>query len=196
MHWERSIVGVRHPNRLAVYEPTDDECRRRSSLPVAHRRCGRRHRAQYAPARPAGAPERLSQGQDAMFWTDVPFVVKSQDAEHPFTCRLHESAATADPAMGRSRLPGRSGVRQCHSGESSISTDTCSSRICPMSTPAWSSFVGTRARVPRCESGLRRSRHRLAADQRGGRFQYAYVNMVRRFGPQSFPAGLVYERRT
>jgi hypothetical protein len=38
----------------------------------------------WEPSLPAGAPQTLSKGQVAEFWTNQPFVVKSQDADHPF----------------------------------------------------------------------------------------------------------------
>ncbi len=38
----------------------------------------------YVPAAPAGAPTSISQGQIVEFDTDQPFVVRSQDAQHPF----------------------------------------------------------------------------------------------------------------
>src|SRR5690606_6855323 len=38
----------------------------------------------YDPAPPEGAPTKLDGGMVATFWTREPFVVRSQDAEHPF----------------------------------------------------------------------------------------------------------------
>jgi hypothetical protein len=38
----------------------------------------------YEPSIPAGAPTTLAQGEVAEFWATGPFVVKSQDTEHPF----------------------------------------------------------------------------------------------------------------
>jgi IgGFc binding protein len=38
----------------------------------------------YRPERPQGAPRTLSQGETVTFWTDKPFVVSSQDGQHPF----------------------------------------------------------------------------------------------------------------
>ena len=38
----------------------------------------------YSPAAPAGAPTTLARGQVVELWTKDAFVVKSQDAEHPF----------------------------------------------------------------------------------------------------------------
>ena len=37
----------------------------------------------YEPAPPVGAPATLAAGQVATFWTKTPFIVKSQDPEHP-----------------------------------------------------------------------------------------------------------------
>ncbi len=41
----------------------------------------------YEPAIPAGAPTSLGAGQLAAFFADEPFVVRSQDSEHPSSSR-------------------------------------------------------------------------------------------------------------
>lgn len=43
----------------------------------------------YAPYRPDGAPERLGRGELAVFFADEPFVVRSQDEQHPFYLGAH-----------------------------------------------------------------------------------------------------------
>ena len=43
----------------------------------------------YEPAAPAGAPTTLAAGQLAVFYTSDPFVVRSQDAAHPFYVSGH-----------------------------------------------------------------------------------------------------------
>lgn len=43
----------------------------------------------YQPSAPAGAPTTLAQGQVAEFWTSAPFVVESQDEDHPFYMSGH-----------------------------------------------------------------------------------------------------------
>lgn len=45
----------------------------------------------YEPSTPAGAPTTLAQGQVAEFWAPGPFVVQSQDEEHPFYMSAHMS---------------------------------------------------------------------------------------------------------
>jgi hypothetical protein len=43
----------------------------------------------YQPATPNGAPTTLSVGQVATFWTIAPFIVTSQDEQHPFYMSAH-----------------------------------------------------------------------------------------------------------
>jgi IgGFc binding protein len=43
----------------------------------------------YEPYRPEGAPERLGRGELAVFFADDPFVVRSQDEQHPFYLGAH-----------------------------------------------------------------------------------------------------------
>jgi hypothetical protein len=51
----------------------------------------------YDPAPPAGAPVTLSSGQSVDFWSSTPFVVSSQDAEHPFYAGAYMTSATYLP---------------------------------------------------------------------------------------------------
>ncbi len=52
----------------------------------------------YEPATPKGAPTTLSVGQVAQFSTIAPFVVRSQDDQHPFYMSAHMTGAdTIDP---------------------------------------------------------------------------------------------------
>lgn len=46
-------------------------------------------RLTYEPSRPAGAPETLGAGQVAVFWSDAPVVVRTQDTEHPLYAGLY-----------------------------------------------------------------------------------------------------------
>ena len=48
----------------------------------------------YEPAAPPGAPTTLSTSQVAEFWAPGPFVVKSQDADHPFYMSAHMTGCT------------------------------------------------------------------------------------------------------
>lgn len=61
----------------------------------------------YRPERPQGAPETLSQGEAVTFWTDKPFVVSSQDGQHPFylasymtSLWYHDGPRTVDSQIG------------------------------------------------------------------------------------------------
>jgi IgGFc binding protein len=47
----------------------------------------------WDPAPPAGAPTALSLGEVAEFWAPGPFVVKSQDLDHPFYMSAHMTGA-------------------------------------------------------------------------------------------------------
>jgi hypothetical protein len=52
----------------------------------------------YDPATPSGAPTTLSVGQTVEFDTDGPFVVRSQDSQHPFYVSAHMTGAvTVNP---------------------------------------------------------------------------------------------------
>ncbi|AKU95110.1 hypothetical protein AKJ09_01774 [Labilithrix luteola] len=51
----------------------------------------------YDPAPPTGAPSQMNAGKVVTFWTDSPFVVRSQDAEHPFYLAAYMSGANTIP---------------------------------------------------------------------------------------------------
>jgi hypothetical protein len=55
----------------------------------------------YVPATPAGAPTTLSQGQVVEFWSTGPFVVRSQDADHPFYLGAYMTAASYGDFVGQ-----------------------------------------------------------------------------------------------
>ncbi len=55
----------------------------------------------YQPATPNGAPTTLAVGQVATFWTIAPFVVSSQDDQHPFYLSAHMTGGSrVDPTGG------------------------------------------------------------------------------------------------
>jgi hypothetical protein len=54
----------------------------------------------YEPSAPAGAPATLSQGQVAEFQTSSPFVVRSQDASHPFYLAGHMTGGDLANTLG------------------------------------------------------------------------------------------------
>jgi hypothetical protein len=54
----------------------------------------------YEPSVPAGAPMSLTQGQSAEFTSPGPFVVKSQDAAHPFYMAAYMTGAGAGGGLG------------------------------------------------------------------------------------------------
>jgi IgGFc binding protein len=54
----------------------------------------------YEPSAPTGAPTSLAFGEVAEFWTSAPFVVKSQDGDHPFYMSGHMTGwQTLAPSM-------------------------------------------------------------------------------------------------
>lgn len=54
----------------------------------------------YEPSTPPGAPTSLTVGQVAEFWTPGPYVVSSQDADHPFYISQHMTGCSrADPTL-------------------------------------------------------------------------------------------------
>jgi len=58
----------------------------------------------YEPSRPLNAPETLNAGQLASFITDQVFVVKSQDAKHPFHVNVYMTGATYGNGTGKTTL--------------------------------------------------------------------------------------------
>jgi hypothetical protein len=105
-------VGVRYRNR---YSGTRSPRRGASSAPPTGP-CSRGTRLA-----PSGAPSTLSLGQVTEFDTNGPFVVKSQDANHPFYVSAHMTGAEQfDPgyddggATRAGRRPRRRRVRQRH----------------------------------------------------------------------------------
>ena len=48
----------------------------------------------YDPQAPAGAPTAIGAGEVARFWTSTPFVMRSQDSEHPFYAAAYMTGAT------------------------------------------------------------------------------------------------------
>jgi hypothetical protein len=58
----------------------------------------------YSPSAPSGAPTLLDQGQVVTFWTSAPFVVSSQDDQHPFYISAHMTGAdTNNPSQSDAR---------------------------------------------------------------------------------------------
>jgi IgGFc binding protein len=55
----------------------------------------------YEPSRPRNAPETLEAGQTVSFITDEIFVVKSQDAKHPFHVNVYMTGSTYGSGTGK-----------------------------------------------------------------------------------------------
>lgn len=69
-------VAVRHPKRKSADEEEKPPWRLVGAVDGT--------KLTYEPQKPTGAPDTLAAGQVATFETAGPFVVRSQDAEHPF----------------------------------------------------------------------------------------------------------------
>ncbi len=59
----------------------------------------------YEPKRPKDAPVSLSAGESRFFMTPDPFVVKSQDSEHPFAVYAYMTGNSFAPAQGQDGDP-------------------------------------------------------------------------------------------
>jgi hypothetical protein len=186
--WGTEYAGVRYPNRLAVFDP---EMPNVTEELVPWRIVGAVDGTvlKYDPAPPAGAPERLSQGQDAMFWSNTPFVVKSQDADHPFYLAGYMTGCESLPELTVRNFPGDPEFvnvipTQQYLDKYVFFTDM---------SYQYTSLVVVRQDEGRGFEDVRLDCAGVLTDWRPigteGRFEYAYVNMVRHFKPQSFPAG-------
>jgi len=58
----------------------------------------------YEPSRPRDAPELLAAGESANFVTDEIFVVKSQDASHPFHVNVYMTGGSSGAGVGTNTL--------------------------------------------------------------------------------------------
>ncbi|AKU95333.1 hypothetical protein AKJ09_01997 [Labilithrix luteola] len=58
----------------------------------------------YDPAPPAGAPTTMAAGEVTTFWTDSPFVVRSQDVDHPIYLAAYMTGG-GNPGLNRSGDP-------------------------------------------------------------------------------------------
>src|SRR5262249_12098010 len=59
----------------------------------------------YDPAAPTGAPSTIGNGQLATFWSDAPFIVRSQDDAHPFYMSGHMTGCSYVGGCGGSPGP-------------------------------------------------------------------------------------------
>lgn len=186
--WGTEYAAVRYPNRLAVYEPGMSNV---TEELVPWRVVGAVDGTvlEYDPAPPNGAPARLSQGQDMMFWSNSPFVVKSQDAEHPFYLAGYMTGCESIPELTVRNFPGDPEFVNVIPAEQYLDKYVFFSDM----SYEYTSLVVVRRDEGRGFEDVNLDCAGPVTDWRpignDGRFQYAYVNMVRRFQPQSFPAG-------
>jgi len=145
---------------------------------------------EYQPRRPQGAPITLSQGEAVTFWTAEPFVIKSQNEQHPFYLAGYMSSLSYGDGAGP--LGGQIGdpefVNVVPSGQY-LDTYTFFTDM----TYGYTTLV-----VVRQDRG--NGFEDVVLDCAGtitdwkpidaqGRFQYARVTLVRRGEPQQFAAG-------
>ena len=186
--WGTEYAAVRYPNRLAVYDPGMSNV---TEELVPWRIVGAVDGTvlKYDPAPPAGAPEKLSQGQDAMFWSNTPFVVKSQDAEHPFYLAGYMTGCEFVPELTVRNFPGDPEFVNVIPAQQYLDKYVFFTDM----SYEYTSLVVVRRDEGRGFQDVRLDCAGLIADWRPigkeGRFEYAYINMVRGFKPQSFPAG-------
>jgi IgGFc binding protein len=80
--WGREYAVLPAPNRTALMSRGVEK--ERDPSPIRLVAAVNDTQLVYEPSRPIGAPERLDAGQLAVFFANEPFVVRSQDAGHPF----------------------------------------------------------------------------------------------------------------
>ncbi len=94
-------VGVRYRARRLGFDPVDEEVPWRIVGAVDGTTLS------YEPAPPPGAPSSIQRGEVAEFWTKDPFVVKSQDTDHPFYVGAYMTGG--DPLLSDPDAPGADG---------------------------------------------------------------------------------------
>jgi IgGFc binding protein len=96
--WGKEYAAVRYRNRTDLYlgegAAVDNE-------PVPWRIVGAANDTllEYEPKRPANAPTKIGVGEAKTFWSQEPFVVRSQDADHPFYLAGYMTGAASDGAQ-------------------------------------------------------------------------------------------------
>jgi IgGFc binding protein len=83
-----------HEYALVPYRPRSDIEEARDRVPWSFVGAVDGTELTYDPARPLGAPERLSAGERATFITDAIVSVRSQDSDHPFYTSVYMTAQT------------------------------------------------------------------------------------------------------
>ncbi len=107
--WGREYAVLPAPNRISLL--TRGVENERDPSPIRIVAAANDTQLVYEPSRPAGAPERLDAGQLAVFFANEPFVVRSQDAGHPFlvaalmTGVLASSSNLGDPETSLAIAP-------------------------------------------------------------------------------------------
>ncbi len=80
--WGREYAVLPAPNRTALM--SRGTLKERDLSPIRLLAAANDTQLVYEPSRPDGAPARLEAGQLAVFFAHEPFIVRSQDTDHPF----------------------------------------------------------------------------------------------------------------
>ncbi len=82
--WGTEYAAVRYESRASLRLGKSAATNVEESIPWRFIGAADGTRLSYKPQRPEGAPEVLSRGEAVTFWSDRPFIVSSQDEQHPF----------------------------------------------------------------------------------------------------------------
>jgi len=98
--WGSEYAVLPAPNRVDLYSQGAEKARDPSPIRIVA--AADDTQLVYEPAQPEGAPSTLSRGQLGVFFADRPFVVRSQDSDHPlYVASVMTGAATVlSTAMG------------------------------------------------------------------------------------------------
>lgn len=99
--WGNEYAAVRYENRRTLRLSEDNADRAvQESAPWRLIGAVDGTKLEYQPRRPEGAPVTLSQGEAVTFWTIEPFIVKSQDEQHPFYMAGYMSSSNFGDGSG------------------------------------------------------------------------------------------------
>jgi IgGFc binding protein len=97
--WGNEYAVLPAPNRVDLV--THGAERERDPSPIRMVGAANGSKLVYEPIRPEGSPDTLEAGQLAVFFADEPFVVRSQDRDHPFfVAAVMTGAASSSTGLG------------------------------------------------------------------------------------------------
>ncbi len=156
-------------------------------------------RLTYEPERPLGAPETLDAGQAVSFFTDVPFIVRSQDAAHPFHAAVYMTGSRFRGGAGQPRDDLNPGQQPGTLGDPDFVTAVPSGQFLERYvffadyTYPDTSFTLVRRKT---ERGFLPVELACAGEVTGwkplgtaGEYEYAWVQITKNFAPATFEKG-------